>query len=328
MGSAFSAIESTIRKYNLLDPSEDVLVAFSGGKDSIALSLCLRELGYSVLPVAIDMGYEGGWAERIQGLCEAIGFHAEVIPVRAGLSQRMPELEAQKIQLRLEVLNSISPDRASTLTPCTHCYNSKVIVLDNVARAHGVTSLAFAHHHTDACASLLKEALLRIDRLDRKHNSYSRRSFEGLVTELATEAQSDFADTPVLDRITELVRDGLVDTDEPPRQPLRSDRHGVDVVRPLFELWENDVAAVTLRAGVTPEGSGCGHVATRNTETPREMVHYRVLRNATPRFRTRLSMLVLQGIDVAGRAVRRSRYRRLEDLGPDYKAMPPISDKL
>ena len=278
------AISSAIARYGLLDTGEEIVVAFSGGKDSIGLSLCLVQLGYAVEPVAIDMGYESGWGQRIQALGESMGFSVEVVDVRHGAPMSIPSTEYRKIQLRLEVLNSINPAETSTVTPCTHCYNSKVIALDNVVRQKGKVKVAFAHHLTDACSSLLKEGLLRIDHLDREHSSYSRSNFESLVDQLSTEARAyPESSSPLLERLAELVDEGRIDTDEPPRQPLRTDRPGVDIVRPLFGVWEEALVELSTDLGLVPEGSGCGHGATANTETPREMVHYRVLRQATPR---------------------------------------------
>jgi tRNA(Ile)-lysidine synthase TilS/MesJ len=51
-------VRATIAKYCLLAPGEEIILAFSGGKDSLGLALCLGELGYQVRPVAVDMGYD------------------------------------------------------------------------------------------------------------------------------------------------------------------------------------------------------------------------------------------------------------------------------
>jgi tRNA(Ile)-lysidine synthase TilS/MesJ len=323
-------VRSTVVEYGLLVPGEEIMVAFSGGKDSLGLALCLSELGYRVQPVAVDMGYDPGWASRIRSLSAAAGFGVEVLDVRAGLPQLVPPPERREIGMRLALLNKLGTKDTSTITPCTHCYNSKVIALDNVVRHTGKQKIAFGHHRTDACASLLKEALLRIDRLDRGHERYARANFESLVAELATEAES-YPDGryPIIRRIVELVTDQQIDTDEPPRQPLRTDRAGTEIIRPLFYVWEETLAQLAIDLDLSPEGSGCGHSAASETETMREMVHYRVLRNPAARaFMIRLAALVATSVACSGYGVRRSRYHRTDDLGIAYRRRPPISDKL
>jgi tRNA(Ile)-lysidine synthase TilS/MesJ len=260
-------INFTVDRYSLLDAHEEVMVAFSGGKDSIGLSWCLTRLGYRVIPVAVDMGYEASWAERIQNLGRAIGLTVRVIDVRNDRFETAAREDYHKILLRLEVLDSLSESKAHNITPCTHCYNTKVVGLDNAARAMGVAKIAFAHHLTDACTSLIKESLLRIDRLDLHHQMYTRANYESLVSELTSEAKIyPAASSPLTERITGLAAQGQVDTDEPPRQPLRTDRDGVDIVRPLFGVWEEHLVQLSHDIGYKAEGSGCGHGITANTE--------------------------------------------------------------
>lgn len=323
-------VRATIDRYSLLAPGEEIILAFSGGKDSLGLALCLRELGYRVRPVAVDMGYDPDWVNRIRKSGAAAGISVEVVDIRSGLPRLTPPPERRKVSLRLSVLSELGTRQTATATPCTHCYNAKVIALDNVMRENGKQKVAFAHHRTDACASLLKEALLRIDRLDRGHDRYSRSNFEALVAELATEAFSyPNGPHPLLQRISELVTDGLVDTDEPPRQPLRTDRGGSEIIRPLFGAWEESLTQLAVDLGLSPEPPGCGHSATSETETMREMVHYRVLHNpAAKEFRSKIASLAVGGITSSGCGTRRARYHRVDDLGISYRRQPPVSDKL
>jgi hypothetical protein len=322
------AVEDTLRRYGLTDPGEEIAIAFSGGKDSIGLCLCMQELGHPFQAIAIDMGYESGWARRIAELAEALGIGVGIVGVRGPQLRGIRDADHLQIRKRLEILNSIESSGGSSVTPCTHCYNTKVIALDNAVRDRGLAKIAFGHHLTDACASLLKEALLRIDRIDQGHEVYARSNFESLVQELALES-ADYPRTggELTRRITELVQEHRIDTDEPPRQCLRLDHDGVEIIRPLFGTWENMLIRLSNQLGATPEGSGCGHGATANTETPREMVQYRVLRNASAQFSAHIETLVLAGVGQDGRTSIKARYRRTEDLGADYKASQ-VSGKL
>lgn len=84
------SVRLTIAEYCLLEPGEEIILAFSGGKDSLSLMLCLGELGYRVRPVAVDMGYDRDWADRIRRSGAAAGFAVEVIDIRAGLPRVIP----------------------------------------------------------------------------------------------------------------------------------------------------------------------------------------------------------------------------------------------
>jgi hypothetical protein len=77
--SVLEVIEKTIISYHMMDLNEKLLLALSGGKDSIFTMLALRELGYQVVPVIVDMGYEYGWGSRIISLAQVLGFDARVI---------------------------------------------------------------------------------------------------------------------------------------------------------------------------------------------------------------------------------------------------------
>ena len=52
--------ERTIRKYHMFAPGERVLVAVSGGKDSLALWDVLLKLGYDAAGLYIDLGIGRG----------------------------------------------------------------------------------------------------------------------------------------------------------------------------------------------------------------------------------------------------------------------------
>jgi predicted subunit of tRNA(5-methylaminomethyl-2-thiouridylate) methyltransferase len=322
------AVDATLRRYDLADPDEEIAIAFSGGKDSIGLCLCLQQLGHPFQAIAVDMGYESAWARRIAALAAALGINVSIVSVRGPQFPGMRDADHLQIRRRLKILSSITSSGSSSVTPCTHCYNTKVIALDNAVRDRGLAKIAFGHHLTDACASLLKEAILRIDCIDLGHELYTRNNFESLVQELALEG-ADYPRTGggLTRRITELVQDRRIDTDEPPRQRLRIDNDGVDIIRPLFGTWENMLIRLSAELKVTPEGSGCGHGATANTETPREMVQYRVLRNSSAQFSAHIAALVLGGISQDGRTSIKARYRRTEDLGAGYKPTP-VSGKL
>ncbi len=51
-------VKRSIKRFRILKPEERVLVAVSGGKDSSAMAAVLKELGYEVELLYIDLGIE------------------------------------------------------------------------------------------------------------------------------------------------------------------------------------------------------------------------------------------------------------------------------
>lgn len=326
-GELMNTVVDTIQQYGLVDLSQPVLVALSGGKDSLLLCLVLREIGIDYQAVTIDMGYEDGWADRIRLRAGAVGVEPEVIRARETTTAN-----ATPVRRRLDVLDAISTTTKPASTPCTYCYSVKVLLLEAVAARTGASQVAFAHHMTDAAASLFKEALLHVDRFDRGHARYERANFESLVMELAEVAANYETDReqPLLRTIEALVTTARVGTDEPPRQPLRHDRpDGVEIVRPLFGVDEDTIVREVVRNEIQTEGSGCGHGMTLSSQTPREMVHHRVLAGrGDTGFFAHARKLVCGGVSRNGSGITMARSRRQHLLGCQYKPVVAEFDKL
>lgn len=321
------AVSSCIDRYDLSTlSSERIIVALSGGKDSLLLARCLIDLGADVIPITIDMGYERGWANRIKAFASAIGVTPRILDVRGQTgSSNLVDLQ---ISRRMEKLDSIPMSGASDATPCTHCYSVKVLALDSTARREGVTKVAFAHHMTDAIASLVKEGLMHLDRQLFRHSQYIRTNFELLVDQLRAEAErppDKLGPESLTNSLAALVEDCNVDTDEPPRQPLRVDESQCEIIRPMFLVDESQIRRVVADMGLQTADSGCGHGATASTQTPREIVHFRLLNELSDTaYYQLLKGLVLRGISDDGTGKVRARQRRSELLGPYYK--PPADD--
>ena len=62
-------VKRTISDYMMLETGENVLVALSGGADSTALLLSLRELGYPVRAFHLNHCLRGEESERDQQFC-------------------------------------------------------------------------------------------------------------------------------------------------------------------------------------------------------------------------------------------------------------------
>lgn len=319
----------TVERYSLCRlNNERIIVAVSGGKDSLILARVLCELGYDARAITIDMGYESGWADKVRRLARPLGLTPEVIDARQSIGGNTLTLQ---IRQRMNILDRIATSGNSSVTPCTYCYSVKVLALEDAARRHESTKVAFAHHMTDAVASLLKEGLIHIDRWDYGHTTYDRANFEVLVDRLAAEtAESSprLRQGGLLGRIADRVGSGKLDTDEPPRQSLNDSGSSIEVIRPLFLVDERLINQAKSELRLLTADSGCGHGATQNTQTPREMIHFRVLYQAHPDHLCSMKNFLLEGVDPTGNGRVRARRRRAEFVGPAYKPPANNLDKL
>ena len=136
----FKYFEHSIRKhagqaimdFSMIKDGDRVIVAVSGGKDSIVLLKILRLLqkaapvDFELLPVHVSTGFEKGfdriraWAEAETGL--------EIRIVESGISQ---------------ILSTSSDPEKS---PCALCSRLRRGVLYTHAKETGATSIALGHH--------------------------------------------------------------------------------------------------------------------------------------------------------------------------------------
>lgn len=335
---------TNITTRDLLPRSKPIAAALSGGKDSLFQMLCLEAEGYEVVPIIIDMGYVDGWGEVLADRFGKHGYEPQVIDVHAldGPTETVVELGK-----RLERLDSIVDVKEST--PCTHCYSSKVLALDAHMTKLGLDVVAFGHHRTDSLASLIKAALMDMDRFgDEKagrqpHPRFDRATFIDLTHRLRKEILKapiiegsrphQELTGPVLRQLVELAASGLIDTDEPVRQPLiHGKSNGVELVRPLHNVDEPVIAKLIGKISLPVEGSGCGHGATADEETPREIVHNRLLkalphnRLYTARLQNLLFAMRLGLRKTDGSSIASTRYNRTARLGSNYR--PSDMEKL
>jgi hypothetical protein len=336
MNTSFRRVVDTVIRsvehYDLLQEGQRIVVALSGGKDSVVLSLVLKDLGFEITPVIVDMGYEANWADRVVASMRALGIESLVVPVRRAQSQTSGRVEFLQIQARVEVLDHLGTFPDQQYTPCTYCYSAKALTLHSICDAIGSDIVTFGHHATDAASSLIKEALMHIDRHDEGSTRFAISAFERLVAELSREAATQTSHSQhgrITGSITDLVSAGRVDTDEPPRSWLTGPESGLTIVRPMFDVPEMYIQEAALELGLNPEPSGCGHGATLATQTPRQMVHWRILQQAaTEHFHTYIHELVTMGLTPHGWGRVNSRRRRAEFLGRQYKPSADGYDKL
>jgi uncharacterized protein (TIGR00269 family) len=134
-------VQRTIDRYKLFAPRERVLVAVSGGKDSLTLLDILQRLGYPVEALYIDMGIDG-FSQR--------GYEA----AEAFVTKREAPLHLHSLQ---DEMGAGVPEIASQLRrpPCSLCGMMKRYIMNRFARDGGFTALATGHNLDDEGAALL-----------------------------------------------------------------------------------------------------------------------------------------------------------------------------
>jgi tRNA(Ile)-lysidine synthase TilS/MesJ len=318
-------IEETINKYSMVNRNEESIIALSGGKDSLFVSFALRELGYKIRPVIIDMGYETNWGNKIVDLFSSYDLKPIVVDTRNTKlnSQLLPNLTSQ-INEGLAYLDKYVPDSQST--PCTVCYNTKIVSLSIYAKKEEISKIVFGHHGTDAITSFLKSAFMYIDRWDNGHNVFQKINFKSLVEKTKTHFESSFDEFILSDfcqRLQALTNERVISTDEPPVQNYVKDEN-IMIIRPLFNIFEDAILQFKATNTINTFGSGCNHSGSKDTHTPREIIQYDLLYEIFGKkdsflIQTWLLDLLSKGLTAEGKLIVNARNERERILGKTYK---------
>jgi len=143
--------ERFIKKYEMFTHYEKVLVAVSGGKDSLALWDILVRLGYQVDGLYIGLGIDGGFgysseSHRLtQEFADKHGLKLHVVDVEKEYGQPIP------------VLADIT--HRGKGRPCSVCGLAKRHVMNRIARDMGYAVLATGHNLDDEVAVLFGNTL-------------------------------------------------------------------------------------------------------------------------------------------------------------------------
>lgn len=138
-------VDKAIADFDMLTPGDRVLVAVSGGKDSLAVWDLLVEAGYEADGVYVGLGigdYSDDSGRYAQRFAEERGLNLRVIDLRDEYGYDVP-----------------TASWATRRVPCSACGTSKRHVFDDAARDGGYDALATGHNLDDEAAVLFGNTL-------------------------------------------------------------------------------------------------------------------------------------------------------------------------
>ena len=143
--------ERAIHHYRMVERGEKILVAVSGGKDSLSLWDVLHRLGYAADGLYIDLGIDEGiaYSSKSRVFCEQFA-------ARQGLTLRVVSVPET---YGLSIAEATRLSTRGRKKPCSICGLVKRHIMHRVGREQGYAALATGHNLDDEAAVLLHNAM-------------------------------------------------------------------------------------------------------------------------------------------------------------------------
>lgn len=138
-------VREAIRRHRMFTRDEPVLVAVSGGKDSLALWDVLIDEGYRTTGLYLDLGIFD-YSRESRAKCEAFAARRGVPLVVSAV--------AEAVGAPVPVIKDVT-----RRPPCSGCGLSKRYLMNRVALEHGIPVVATGHNLDDEAATLLGSVL-------------------------------------------------------------------------------------------------------------------------------------------------------------------------
>ncbi len=145
-----SYTQRAIEKYRMFGRDDQLLVAVSGGKDSLALWDVLSQLGYRAdgmyigLGIGDDDGYSTASQLKAEAFAETRGLTLHVVDVKQAYGESIPELARRTSRGR---------------KPCALCGLVKRHIMNRLAYEGGYDAIATGHNLDDEAAVLMQNTL-------------------------------------------------------------------------------------------------------------------------------------------------------------------------
>ena len=147
-----SRVRGTISKYGMLEPKDKIMVAVSGGKDSVTLLHILTKIEKAfpeatLIAVTVDEGIKGYRDEALKVAaenCRKLGVEH--------LETSFKEMYGYQLD---KIVNMIRKREEKGLTPCSYCGVLRRRALNTAAREAGVDKLATAHSLDDETQTMI-----------------------------------------------------------------------------------------------------------------------------------------------------------------------------
>jgi tRNA 2-thiocytidine biosynthesis protein TtcA len=176
-----SLVGKAIHHYRLIEDGDRILVALSGGKDSMVMLNLLHErrarvpIDYKLKVITVDLGYEGGNCEALRGYIRGLGYEYVLKKTQIGplaqsarnrenpcflcarlrrkvIFQAAGELGCNKIALghnkddiiETFLLNTFYSGEISTMTPYQVLFGGSLAIIRPLALVEDATVRAFA----------------------------------------------------------------------------------------------------------------------------------------------------------------------------------------
>jgi uncharacterized protein (TIGR00269 family) len=147
-----SKVRGTISKYEMFEPKDKIMVAISGGKDSVTLLHILTKIekafpDAALSTVTVDEGIKGYRDEALKVAkknCRKLGAEHVVTSFKEMYGYTLDE-----------IVNLIRNKKKKGLTPCSYCGVLRRRALNTAAREAGVDKLATAHSLDDETQTML-----------------------------------------------------------------------------------------------------------------------------------------------------------------------------
>ncbi len=145
LGFFRNQVREAIRKHRMFARDEHVLVAVSGGKDSLGLWDVLLDEGYRTTGLYLDLGIFD-YSVESKAKCEAFA-------ARRGAPLLVASV-AEAVGAPVPVIKAVT-----RRPPCSGCGLSKRYLMNRVALEHGMPVIATGHNLDDEAATLLGSVL-------------------------------------------------------------------------------------------------------------------------------------------------------------------------